>query len=65
LGLYQVVIGNMQDRIINVITGSSLSFTVIPFDYNKAPWWQKMIVIIYALFLLVAIVYVIVTDFIQ
>ncbi len=65
VGIYQVSTGNTEDGIINIVIGSSLSASVIPFDYNKAPWWQKMIVIIYALILFVAMAYMIIAPLVQ
>ncbi len=63
LGIYQIITDRLQDGIINIIIGTSLLFSFIPFDYKKAPFWQKSLVIIYGLFLIVGIAYVLFMGF--
>jgi ABC-type sugar transport system permease subunit len=63
IGVFQIFTNRLEDGIINIIIGSSLSFSFFPFDYDKAPIWQKALVIIYSLLLLVGIIYILYTGF--
>jgi hypothetical protein len=63
IGLYQLFTSRIEDGIINIIIGTSLVFTFIPFDYNKAANWQKSLVVIYGLALMAGIVYVLYLGF--
>jgi ABC-type sugar transport system permease subunit len=63
IGIFQIFTNRLEDGIINIIIGSSLSFSFFPFDYDKAPRWQKALVMIYALLLLAGIAYILYTGF--
>jgi hypothetical protein len=63
IGIFQIFTNRLEDGIINIIIGSSLSFSFFQFDYNKAPMWQKAIVMIYGILLLVGIGYILYTGF--
>jgi len=62
-GLYQIFTNRIEDGIINLIIGGSLIFSFIPFDYNQAAKWQKVLFIIYTIALLAGIIYVLFKGF--
>jgi|GEM_PF-5907800 len=63
IGISQLFTNRFEDGIINIIIGSSLTSVFFPFDYNKAKTWQKSLIIIYTLAILVAFVFVLFNDF--
>jgi hypothetical protein len=63
LGGYQIITNRIEDGIINIIIGTSLSFSFIPFDYNKAEKWQKVLIVIYGLLLFVGTAYLLFKGF--
>jgi hypothetical protein len=65
IGIYQIFTNRVQDGIINIIIGSSLIFSFIPFDYNKAKNWQKGVLIAYAIGILFGTGYVIYKGFVK
>lgn len=65
LGVYQMFTNRIEDGVINIIIGSSLSLSFIPFDYNKAPLWQKGLIISVGVLLLIATVYLLYNGFTQ
>jgi hypothetical protein len=59
LGLFQLFTNKVEDGILNLIIGTSLGSSFLPIDYKKAPVWQKILLSVYAIVVILATIYLI------